>query len=347
MGTPPLDSLSLTQTSNNSSRYTCNGGEYELHWQCLYLLVINQPGECMRNLVILIIVVAVMVTGCAEQLTEEPVKNVDVPEPDYDTLREEYSRELQSIGQSLRTGPFDGKVAVIRIEGILDSEDVMPLAASLRNVAEDPSIEGALLWIDSPGGSVGAVTQITYEIERLKSIKPVVAYTGGLAASGGYYIMSVCDSIVVRPDAELGSIGVIYVHTDASGYYSQFGFDLSVFTTGEHKDAGADWRALDDVEEQYVVDTVYDAFYRFIFTVSRGRNLSTDTVEEYADGLTWFGEDAVQSGFADILGNFDDAVREIERLSGLDHAELVYIEIVDSGDLREYAWEGVLYLYCM
>jgi signal peptide peptidase SppA len=302
-------------------------------------------GEHMKRLVILLLVI-VLVTGCAEQLTQEgTTKEPVTPSSDYTSLQEEHSGEQQSIQDSFREGPTDGKVAVIRIEGILDSEDVMPIAAKLREVEEDSSIEGVILWVDSPGGSVAAVTQITYEVERLKYRKPVVAYTGGVAASGGFYIMSVCDRIVVRPDAEVGSIGVIYVHIDASGYYSQFGFDVEVFKTGKHKDAGADWRALDEDEKQYITDSVYDAFYRFVYTVARGRNLTTEQVERYADGLTWTGEQAIQWGFADLTGNFDDAVVEIEQLTGLKHAELLFIEILDNGDYREYNWEAVMYLY--
>ena len=295
-----------------------------------------------------VILVVLIVTGCAEQLTEEPIFEEPGPEPpapDYQRLREEFAAEQHSMAQSMKEGPSDGKVAVVRIEGILDSEDVMPIAAKLREIAEDPSISGVILWIDSPGGSVAGVIQIAYEVERLKSTKSVVAYSGGISASGGYYIMSICDSIVVRPDAELGSIGVIYVHIDASGYYAQFGFDITVFKTGKHKDAGADWRALDDEEQEYIFDSVYDAFYRFVYTVSRGRNLSTEYVEKYADGLTWFGNQAVELGFADIVGNFDDAVREIERLTGLTNAELVFVEVTDTGDYREYGWETLLYLY--
>lgn len=296
----------------------------------------------MRKAILIILVL--LVAGCAEQFVEQPTKEAKIPPPDYTQLREEYQAELQSIAQSLRKGPFDGKVAVIRIAGSLDSEDVMPIAAKLREVGEDSSIEGVILWIDSPGGSVIAVTQITYEVERLMSLKPVVAYAGGIAASGAYYIMSVCDRVVVRPDADVGSIGVIYVHMDASGYYEQFGFDVEVIKTGVHKDAGADWRALDGEERQYITNVVYDAFYRFVYTVSRGRNISTDAVEAHADGLTWSGEQAVEWGFADITGNFDDAVREIERLTGLSHAELLFVEITDEGDIEEYT-ESLLYLY--
>ena len=316
-----------------------------LYWECLYSAKRNQYGDCMKTLFVLVVVI-VLVAGCAEQLTDNmTVRETTIPPPDYTQLQEEFNKEQQSINQSVREGPFDGKVAVIRIEGVLDSEDVMPIAAQLREVGEDPLIAGVVLWIDSPGGSVIAVTQITYEVERLKKLKPVIAYTGGIAASGGYYIMSVCDSIVVRPDAEVGSIGVIYVHIDASGYYSQFGFDIEVIKTGKHKDAGADWRDLDDEERQFITDSVYDSFYRFVYTVARGRGLTTDEVEKYADGLTWLGEEAVKEGFADVLGNFDDAVREIERLTGLERAELVFIEITDSGDIIEYSWESVLYLY--
>ncbi len=311
----------------------------------LYVTLIKVCGEHM-NLKIFTLVIILSVAGCAEQLVPEmPSQGATIPSPDYQALEEEYRQQQNAIEISLREGPFDGMVAVIRIVGILDSEDVMPIAAKFREVGEDPSVEGVILWIDSPGGSVAAVTQIAYEVEKLKNTKPVVAYTGGIAASGGYYLMSVCDRIVVRPDAEVGSIGVIFVHVNASGYYSQFGFDIEVIKTGEHKDAGADWRALDADERQYITDSVYDAFYRFIYTVARGRDLTTDYVEKYADGFTWYGKEAVDWGFADILGNFDDAVREMERLRGLKRAELVFVEITDEGEFREYDWESVLYLY--
>jgi protease-4 len=299
----------------------------------------------MKYIVVLLIVI-VLITGCTEQLPQEPgIKEVDIPVPDYTALQEEYAKERQAITDSYEEKPFDGKIAVIRIEGILDSEDVMPIAAKLREVSADSTVNGVLLWIDSPGGSVAATIQIAYEVERLKVSKPVVAYTGGVSASGGYYIMSICDSIVVRPDAEVGSIGVIYVHIDASGYYSQFGFDIEVFKTGKHKDAGADWRDLTQEERQYITDSLYDAFYRFVYTVSRGRGLNTDYVEKYSDGMVWLGADAVELGFADILGNFDQAVTEIERLTGIQNAELVFIEINDSGEIEEFQWETVLYLH--
>jgi protease-4 len=292
------------------------------------------------------LIILIFICGCAEQLPEviEP-SSTEIPEPDYTALEQEYQSQQQSILQSRQEGSFDGAVAIVRIEGIIDTEDVMPVAQALREIGEDPLIQGVLLWVDSPGGSVSAVTQITYEIERLKSIKPIVAYSGGLAASGGYYIMSVCDQIVVRPDAEIGSIGVIFVHVDASGYYAQYGFNIEVIKTGIHKDAGADWRSLDDVERQLITDSVYDAFYRFVYTVGRGRNLSRKTVEDHADGFTWFGMDAVTWGFADMLGNLDDAIQQLEQLIGLQKAELIFFQVTEEGESDGYSWESVQYLY--
>lgn len=293
-----------------------------------------------------LLIIILLLCGCAEQLPEVKESSpATIPEPDYLALEREYQAEHQSILQSTREGPYDGVIAVVRIEGLIDTDDVLSIAQHLREIGEDPLIEGVLLWVDSPGGSVSAVTQITYEVERLKSAKPIVAFSGGIAASGGYYIMSVCDRIVVRADAEVGSIGVIFVHVDASGYYSQFGFNIEVIKTGVHKDAGADWRALDDVERQLITESVFDAFYRFIYTVSRGRNLSRKTVEDHADGFTWYGTEAVEWGFADIVGTFDDAVRELEQLIGLQRAELLFFQVTCEEDSGEYSWESVQYLY--
>ena len=74
-----------------------------------------------------------------------------------------------------------------------------------------------IIRINSPGGTIGAVQEITQEIIRLRiSGKPVVASISDMAASGGYYIASACDKIVANPGSVIGSIGVIFITTDSN-----------------------------------------------------------------------------------------------------------------------------------
>lgn len=82
-------------------------------------------------------------------------------------------------------------IAVVPIFGIIDEYTALQVIPLLRNLAMNESIGGVLLWIESPGGVVGPVMSIYSEVKKLALLKPVVAYTGGLMASGGYYIASV------------------------------------------------------------------------------------------------------------------------------------------------------------
>ena len=58
---------------------------------------------------------------------------------------------------------------------------------------------GVLLWVDSPGGSAEASDLIHREVVRVKEKKPVVAYFGEVAASGGYYVAAHANAIVAQP----------------------------------------------------------------------------------------------------------------------------------------------------
>lgn len=286
--------------------------------------------------VIGILIVVVFLTACIETpqgsigsngyIKEEIVS----PVGDYSSYEEEYQNEMKEIEKSFSEGEKDGKIAVLRVYGILDVEDVLPITKKLREI-EEGDYKGAILWIDSPGGSVAAVTQITYEILRFKGKKPIVAYIGGYGASGAYYISSVCSRIVARSDADVGSIGVIYTHVNASEYYRQYGFKFDIIKTGKHKDAGADWRSLTDEEREGIKSSIADAFSRFIFTVAKGRNLSYDYVFEYADGSVWSGKEAKDAKFIDAVGNFDTAIGEIKNLTGLKNPEIVFMEEESSG----------------
>ena len=90
------------------------------------------------------------------------------------------------------------------------------MTAAIREVARDVRALGAVLHVDSPGGSALASDLIHREVELLKRKKPVVACFGEVAASGGYYVASAAHAIVSQPLAITGSIGVVAARLVAS-----------------------------------------------------------------------------------------------------------------------------------
>ena len=192
----------------------------------------------------------------------------------YESQESMENKEIQKLSEEIdriknENIPINGNIAVVRVYGVLDQEDVLPITAELRKLADDKEIGGVVLWIDSPGGGVSAVTEIYDEVQRLNMRKPVVAYVGGVAASGGYYMAVACDKIIVKPDAVVGSIGVIYVHEDLTEYFKMFGIKIDVIKTGEDKDLGAPWRPLSNDDRENLKQMINEDFDRFVYVVSK------------------------------------------------------------------------------
>lgn len=49
-------------------------------------------------------------------------------------------------------------------------------------------------------------------------------------------------------------------------------------------------------------------YHRFISLVGANRDMTTEAVDKVAQGRVWTGQDALNHGLVDQLGDFDDAV---------------------------------------
>lgn len=68
----------------------------------------------------------------------------------------------------------------------------------LRKLKDDKDVKAVVLRVNSPGGSAFASEQIWHAVKELKAEKPVIVSMGDYAASGGYYISCVADTIVAE-----------------------------------------------------------------------------------------------------------------------------------------------------
>ncbi|MBW2720136.1 MAG: S49 family peptidase [Deltaproteobacteria bacterium] len=150
----------------------------------------------------------------------------------------------------LRRRPY---IAVVAIKGAI-SESGAPsgrrasIVAALRHARRDRRALGVLLWVDSPGGSAEASDLIHREVVRVKEKKPVVAYFGEVAASGGYYVAAHANAIVAQPLGITGSIGVVSARLMASQLLDRVGIRTEVLRTGPHADLFSPHRPLTDAE---------------------------------------------------------------------------------------------------
>lgn len=221
-----------------------------------------------------------------------------------------------------RTKPH---TALIEVRGMIaDQEEASAdnVVNSLRAAFKDPNTKGVVLRINSPGGSPVQSGYIYDEIRRLraahKDIK-VYAVITDLGASGAYYIASAADEIYADKASLVGSIGVTASGFGFVGVMDKLGVDRRIYTAGEHK-AFLDPFQPPKLEETEFWKTVLDTTHKqFIASVKQGRGerLKDAQHPELFSGLIWSGEQAIELGLIDGLGNSSYVAREVVKAKEL------------------------------
>ena len=202
-----------------------------------------------------------------------------------------------------------GRIGVIELFGMIG-----PVVRSsvhyqlLDGLERNPRIRAVVLDIDSPGGAVTASEGLYAKVSRLRQKKPVVAYFGEVAASGGYYVAAHVDSIVAQPLTITGSIGVVSARLLAKELLERVGIRTEVLRTGPHADVFSPHRTLTD-DERALMNRELDAFYEsFVGLVADGRGRPVEEIEPLARGRVWLAADAHRLGLVDELGGMDLAL---------------------------------------
>lgn len=226
-------------------------------------------------------------------------------------------------GQSGKGGyrVVDG-VAVIDVFGILahratlqaDSsyvEGYETIAKRLDAALADRDVAAIVLNIDSPGGEVGGAFQLAGQILNARSIKPVHAVAGDLAASAGYLIASAAQSVSVAPSGQVGSIGVVTCHVDMSRALDKAGYTVTPVYAGAHKVDGSPYAPLpEDVAARMQADI--DHYYAmFIDAVAAARPNLTPRAIRATEAAMFIGAKAVAAGLADRVETPDQLLSRL------------------------------------
>ena len=207
------------------------------------------------------------------------------------------------------------KIAIIYATGEINSGKgdeksigSISTSAAIKKAREDKNVKAIVLRINSPGGSALASDVIWRETILAKAEKPLVVSMGDLAASGGYYIACVADSIVANPTTLTGSIGVFGMVPNFQRFYkNKLGITFDTVNTSNYADMGIN-RPLSNFERNKIQKGVEDIYSTFITHVSEGRNMSTEAVDEIGQGRIWTGYDAKDIGLIDTYGGLEKAI---------------------------------------
>ena len=191
------------------------------------------------------------------------------------------------VRRTMGLEPASGFTSYAEIAGMVDA------------AISDPSVEGILLDIDSPGERIRAAD----------AVKPIWAVASDAAYSAAYAIGCAASRLVVTRTGGVGSIGVIAMHVDQTARDAQQGYRYTPITAGEqkndfspHEKLGPDAHARLQAE----VDRLYGLF---VTHVAAMRRLDADAVRATEAGI-YFGEEAVSVGLVDAVGSLDSVIAE-------------------------------------
>ena len=230
------------------------------------------------------------------------------------------------------------KIAIVYAEGSINMGDGEPgiigdkqYVELLQNIRQDDAIKAVVLRVNSPGGSALASENIWRELVLLKEAhKPLIVSMGDYAASGGYYIACLADTIIAHPNTLTGSIGVFNIIPNASGLFNDhLGITFDTVRTGQSVGL-TPFFELSPQEVEWMENSV-DTFYEiFLQRVADGRGMTRDQVHAVAQGRVWTGTRAQEIGLVDLLGDLDDGIEIAASMAGLENYRLSeYPEIKD------------------
>lgn len=205
------------------------------------------------------------------------------------------------------------KVAVLYATGGIDSGgqgqmNSEKIVKELNKLAENDDVKAVVLRVNSPGGSAFGSEQMWYAAKQLRAKKPLIVSMSDYAASGGYYMSCIADTIVAQPTTLTGSIGIFGMFPNYAGVIDKVGINFSTVKTNELSDFGNSMRPMTNSERVILQNYVNRGYETFIARCAEGRNVSGNEIKKVAEGRVWTGADALELGLVDVLGGLNDAI---------------------------------------
>lgn len=220
------------------------------------------------------------------------------------------------VGESLKAAK-GGHTALIEINGSIAADELASadnVVSSLRVAFEEKNAKAVVLRINSPGGSPVQAGYVYDEIRRLRQEYPdkkVYAVISDIGASGAYYIAAAADEIYADKASLVGSIGVVAGGFGFTGLMDKLGVERRLYTAGENKAFLDPFSPENEDEVAFWQGVLKTTHKQFIEQVRAGRGDRLVEDDRLFSGLVWTGEQALELGLVDGLGNASYVAREI------------------------------------
>ena len=234
---------------------------------------------------------------------------------------------------------FQNGIAVIEISGVLTKKtsffdrlffgtrSTNDIRNIFNNAINDLQVDSILLYVDSPGGNVDGTQELARTIYGARGKKPIYAFSDGMIASAAYWISSAADKIYISGDTtEVGSIGVVAIHTDFSEMDKMDGIKITEIVAGKYKRIASSNKPLTKEGAEYIQSQVDYIYSVFIQDIALFRGVSEEEVStKMAEGKIFIGKQAIDVGLVDGVSTMDQLLEYMKD-------NLYSLVFIESGD---------------
>lgn len=189
------------------------------------------------------------------------------------------------------------------------------LAACLDAASKDDSYVGAVLKVNTPGGTADSCPVLADAVASFG--KPIIA-SANYCASGGVFVSSQADEVWMEntSSSRLGSIGSLAIYENYQKALEQAGIDLTIFRSSSSPDKGLvnAYEPLTEEGKAEIMAAVNAAQKEFAGYVKRGR-AGKITSDEVFTGKMYTAKEAISLGLADRTGSLNEAVKAVQKMA--------------------------------
>lgn len=243
--------------------------------------------------------------------------------------------EVEIEAAAKRLPKVSGSLAFLPLYGVVQQRPSMfmelfggtstdAFGAAFSAAIRNPEIKGVVIDVDSPGGTVSGVEELSSKMHSMRGAKPTVAVSNPMSASAAYWIATAADQLAVTNSGDVGSIGVFSMHVDESKALENEGVKVQFISAGKYKTEGNPYEALSEEARQSMQARV-DGFHdMFISAVARNRGRTENQVRnDFGQGRVVRAQEAMRVGMVDRIATLEKVVQTMggNRSSGGSRAE--------------------------
>ena len=240
-------------------------------------------------------------------------------------------------GDASAEGSDKAKMFVLEFEGDIKASEVVSLRDEVTAVLSvaGPKDE-VFLKLDNSGGIVHEHGLAASQLKRITDAGiSLTVSVDKVAASGGYMMACVANTIIAAPFAILGSIGVVAQLPNFNRLLDKAGIDFEQHTAGRYKRTLTMFGKNGKQEREKLKEELEETHVLFQGFVTDNRpNLDMDKV---ATGEHWYGTQALALGLVDEIKTSDQFL-----LESLDKYDLYQVEIEIKKGLQDRLLGGFL-----